>query len=287
MNESEGAVLERWMTENKKNPAQVAKSIGSYPSSISYWIDTGRIGEKYRDKLIDLGVPLKPRPKTTGHEGELLRTALHAQRDSINEIAEKMGMIGQQVTNLYTRQRLPAAFIRKLETVGIFLFNDKNNPPQQTLLEPSAEYASVNRKRVRIVHAQAYAGYLQGYNDMNYLNSLPEHEIVVDEDGDFITFEVKGDSMEPDFPDGCYVDCKELEPTLWRNLIRGRVFMFLHPDHGLQIKVLLKQVGQIATFRPINPMYNDFDVDLEKVTKLWYFHQKHDTTRDYSRYLVR
>lgn len=288
MNESEGSVLERWMIENSINKAQLAKKIGAYPSSVAYWIETGRVSDKYRDQLIAQGVPLKARPATKKHEGEMLRKYLHKQRESINEIAAKMGMVGQQITNFYSRKQLPSAFVEKLEAAGIYLFGKSAEiKPKPLVIPPSAEYATGSRKRVRIVHAQAYAGYLQGYNDMNYLSSLPEHDIVVDEDGDFITFEVKGDSMEPDFPDGCFVDCKELEPTFWRNLIRGRVFMFLHPDHGLQIKVLLKQVGQIATFRPINPMYKDFDVDLSQVTKLWYFHQKHDTTRDYSRYLVR
>lgn len=289
MNESEGSVLERWMTENGVNKAQVAKKIGAYPSSVAYWIETGRVSDKYRDLLIKEGVPLKPRPASSKHEGEMLRKYLHKQRESINEIAAKMGMVGQQITNFYSRQRLPSTFVEKLETAGIYLFGKNNKSLEQPLsIPPSAQYAPTsNRYRAKVVSAQAHAGYLQGYNDMNYLQSLPEHDIYVDEPGNYRTFEVKGDSMEPDFPAGCLVDAKLLDRVHWVKLHPGKIFLFLHDEHGLQVKLLLKQKGQVVTFRAINDWYEDFDVDLSEVRELWYFIQKHDTNRDYSRYLVR
>jgi hypothetical protein len=288
----EGAALKAWVKKKRWSDRVFAQKLGVSQPSVRYWYRSEHIPPKSRQKLADIGFPIEVgEPYTGSGDGLLLREYMQQHNIKSSDLAKRMEVSQQSITNAYHYPKFSKRFKSDIAAAGIEIFKDAlakgNKSSQQTLLDPSAEYATGSRKRVRIVHAQAYAGYLQGYNDMNYLNSLPEHEIVVDEDGDFITFEVKGDSMEPDFPDGCYVDCKELEPSLWRNLIRGRVFMFLHPDYGLQIKVLLKQDGQTATFRPINQMYKDFDVDLSQVTKLWYFHQKHDTTRDYSRYLVR
>lgn len=88
-------------------------------------------------------------------------------------------------------------------------------------------------------------------------------------------------------PDGCLVDAKQLDPTHWKKLHPGRVFVFLHREMGLQVKLLMKQTGSKCVFRCINDYYPDFEIDLTDVLEVWYFVQKHDRNRDYSRYLVR
>jgi transcriptional regulator with XRE-family HTH domain len=104
---------------------------------------------------------------------------------------------------------------------------------------------------IPLVNEYAYAGYLAGFKDSEYLEDLPKHTIVVQKQhrGHYRSFEVIGESMEnPDLPresiyDGSIVTGREVQPHLWRSRLhthRWKDFVIVHKE-GILIKRISNQ----------------------------------------------
>lgn len=74
---------------------------------------------------------------------------------------------------------------------------------------------------VPLVNQYAYAGYLCGYADAEYIETLPTIPFIVDHEahGHYIAFEVRGDSMndgtEDSYLEGDRLLCREIKRELW------------------------------------------------------------------------
>lgn len=68
-----------------------------------------------------------------------------------------------------------------------------NNTPQYNEATPIQQDVVY----IPLVNQFAYAGYLDGYTDTSYMEQLPKIPFIVDKEGhgNYIAFEVKGDSM--------------------------------------------------------------------------------------------
>ena len=68
-----------------------------------------------------------------------------------------------------------------------------NNTPQYNEATPIQQDVVY----IPLVNQFAYAGYLDGYTDASYMEQLPKIPFIVDKEGhgNYIAFEVKGDSM--------------------------------------------------------------------------------------------
>ena len=100
------------------------------------------------------------------------------------------------------------------------------------------------RAGVPLVSQYAYAGYLGGYGDPEYVEQLPTIDFTPDREmtGNWLAFEVKGDSMDDgskeSYVEGEIVICREVEREYWRDsrlFINKRDFVILH-EEGILIK---------------------------------------------------
>lgn len=137
---------------------------------------------------------------------------------------------------------------------------------------------------VPFVHKYAYAGYLSGFGDPEYLEELPTIPWVVDNPpkGNYITLEVKGDSMDDgsiySYPDGCQVLCRELQRQHWVNKLHIDQwdFVIVHRDDGILLKRIIShdvENGNI-TLKSLNDLYEDFTVSLNDVEQIFNVVQK-------------
>lgn len=100
---------------------------------------------------------------------------------------------------------------------------------------------------VPLVNQYAYAGYLCGYADAEYIESLPTIPFIVDQEahGKYMAFEVKGDSMD-DGTDEAYKEgdrllCREIYQQYWAESklhIRKWDFVIVHKE-GILIKRII------------------------------------------------
>lgn len=134
--------------------------------------------------------------------------------------------------------------------------------------------------RAPLVSQFAYAGYLRGFSDHEYLESQPVYFSTRKyENGNYVAFEIRGDSMrdgtEMSICDGDIVLCRELHRDYWKEgLFTPKVFIILHKNEGITCKEVTKhdrETGEITCHSWNNgPEYADFKVNLKDVMQLFY-----------------
>lgn len=84
--------------------------------------------------------------------------------------------------------------------------------------------------KTKLVTQKAHLGYLTGWGDEEYIDTLPEHEIIVDHPvtGTYITFEAEGDSMDDgtkeSIEDGDLVTGRKIPRSNWGNKLAFKKF---------------------------------------------------------------
>lgn len=130
-----------------------------------------------------------------------------------------------------------------------------------------------------LVSQYAYAGYLSGFADPEYMETLPKVPMFVDHEskGKYVVFEVRGDSMEEDSRDGIFegdrLYCRLIKKDLWgyKLHIKQWDFVIVHETDGILIKRITAhnvESGDI-TIHSLNPQYPDKVLNLREVSQLF------------------
>lgn len=136
----------------------------------------------------------------------------------------------------------------------------------------------LNYMNVPVVHIKARCGYLAGYADEGYIDSLPTMPVIVDKTyhGRYMIFEAEGDSMDDgtrnSICDGDKLLCREVRRDLWlpKLHINDWYFVIVHRTEGISIKQITAQDenGNI-TCHSLNDMFNDYTVNLDDVAEIY------------------
>lgn len=138
------------------------------------------------------------------------------------------------------------------------------------------------RLKVKKVDHKAFAGYLAGWADPVYIESLPFTIVTVKEfhSGEYRSFEVSGDSMDYEgkraIEDGDHVIGRRIERDLWTSKLhikQWREWVIVH-DEGIVVKHIVKHDVDLGliTCRSYNEdkiAYPDFDLNLDEVYELY------------------
>lgn len=133
---------------------------------------------------------------------------------------------------------------------------------------------------VPLVNQYAHAGYMAGYADVEYIESLPKIPWVVDHEykGKYVSFEVRGDSMDDglkhSYEQGDVVLCREIHPEYWKCKLHIRTwdaFVIVHRTDGIVLKQIIDQDVENGTItvHSFNPIYEDYTIDLREVAQLF------------------
>lgn len=130
-----------------------------------------------------------------------------------------------------------------------------------------------------LVSQYAYAGYLSGYADEEYIEGLPVVPFFADHEakGNYVAFEVRGDSMDDGtdegYMEGDRVLGREISPDLWANSklhIRKWDFIIVHTEGILIKRIIAHDVEKhLITIHSLNDMYEDKVLDLKDVRKIF------------------
>lgn len=181
--------------------------------------------------------------------------------------------IGMDVINKITAN-IPNTDINWLITgEGSMLKSDKQ---KEEVREIDPEYMEVE-----LISKYAYAGYLTGYGDMEYLEMLPKVKVIVDRmvRGNYKCFEVKGDSMVDgsfeSWLDGDIVLGREVKRELWlpKLHINKCDFIIVHKD-GILLKRIISQDNNngTITIHSLNPdksTYPDEEIYIDDVMQIF------------------
>ena len=97
-----------------------------------------------------------------------------------------------------------------------------------------------NEENVVYVPIKARAGYLDGYGDPEYIETLPSFNMPQLNNGTYRCFEVHGNSMVRTFFDGDLVFGKYVEDL--RDIKDGRVYVIVSKNDGIVLKRVINRI---------------------------------------------
>lgn len=202
---------------------------------------------------------------------EILKIIKYKDNLNQSEIAQEIGVSKQYLSDtLNERYPFNDELKQKLYERFTYLSTDKSE------VKPFIPRA---RAGVPLVSQYAYAGYLGGYGDPEYVEQLPTIDFTPDREmtGNWLAFEVKGDSMDDgskeSYVEGEIVICREVEREYWRDsrlFINKRDFVIVH-EEGILIKRIAEHNLQqhTITIHSLNPMYPDRTLRLDQVKQIF------------------
>lgn len=131
---------------------------------------------------------------------------------------------------------------------------------------------------VKLVTISARAGYSESYYSEQYLNDMPVVLIEADKEykGNYLAFEVDGDSMEPEYCKGDIVICRELKRDLWQYKLHFNDwdFVIAHGTKGIMLKEIVShdtESGEIVchSLNHEEGRNQDFTLNLKEVAFLY------------------
>ena len=194
-----------------------------------------------------------------------------------SQMADRLGVTLRTYQNYEQKGEMPPNMKKLLE------YEIKDT---QVANEPQISYANISRPNgakelnVPLVHQYAYAGYMSGYADDEYLSELPTVPFIVESKvfkGNYLAFEVKGDSMDnrgiEAYPERSIVLAREIPRHHWQNKLHIRQwdFIIVHQSEG----ILLKRIKEHDTengnllLHSLNDLYEDFEINIRDVVKIF------------------
>jgi phage repressor protein C with HTH and peptisase S24 domain len=217
------------------------------------------------------------------NEGLQLRKYLRDANISQESFAETLGMTRQGLGVHLRKTELSLDFKAKLLSNGVDIFANVN--ADNTKLSSSISNArAVDMTKMTVMYVplvtkHAYAGYLSGFGDDEYISSLTTIPMIDDKEykGNYLAFEVKGDSMDNDTKDsyeqGDIVICRELAQTHWHSKLHifKYDFVIVTRTEGILIKRIVDHdtTAGILTLHSLNSMYDDQRVSLNDVAQIF------------------
>lgn len=235
------------------NQAEFARIMEEKPQTINGWLKRNN-GNGVLKKILAKFPMVSPSWLLVG-EGEMLNKPT-------NELTKKSEDIMQTEEYILLQNKFNA-----------LLHDFKELKNQAEPLNPNAIIY------VPLVNQYAYAGYLNGYQNETYMNTLPTIPFIADHEarGNYIAFEVKGDSMndgtEDSYLEGDRLLCREIPFHLWKDSrlhIKKWDFVIVH-EEGIIVKRIIEHdvENRTITVHSLNDLYPDRVIDLAEVKQIF------------------
>jgi len=129
-----------------------------------------------------------------------------------------------------------------------------------------------DEENVVYVPVKARAGYLDGYGDSEYIETLPTFHMPHLTNGTYRCFEVQGNSMFSTFADGDLVFGQYVEDL--KDIKNGRVYVIVSKNDGIVLKRIINNIedkGQlILKSDNTNGNYPTYTINAEDIMEVWH-----------------
>ncbi|WP_452225419.1 XRE family transcriptional regulator [Lacinutrix chionoecetis] len=171
-----------------------------------------------------------------------------------------------------------AAIINAFDINPDYLFG-KSKIMLKTDIKNSQTYSGIpqvisvgqdEQENIVFVPVKARAGYLDGYGDPDFIETLPTFRIPHLQNGSYRCFEVKGNSMANTFFDNNLVFGDYVEDL---NTIKdGKVYVIVTKNDGVVLKRVYNTTKNRITLKSDNQdgNYPDIVLDTEDIVEIWY-----------------
>ena len=127
---------------------------------------------------------------------------------------------------------------------------------------------TLGNNSIEIVPQKASMGYLSGYSDPEYIESLQRISLPFLVNGKYRAFPARGDSMPP-FKDGSYIIGKYVENT--EELKPNKTYVFVTLNDGISYKRYKARNEKSVTVASDNSFYHPYDIPLGEIVEIWQY----------------
>lgn len=130
---------------------------------------------------------------------------------------------------------------------------------------------SENRENIELVPLKARAGYTAGYNDTEFISSLPVFQLpFLSNNKKYRAFQIEGDSMLP-IPSGSYVIGEYV--LNWNEIKNGQAYIIVTEEDGAVFKMASNQIQnkQTVQLSSLNKLYEPYEVHVGQIREVWKF----------------
>lgn len=130
---------------------------------------------------------------------------------------------------------------------------------------------SKNRENIEIVPIKAKAGYMAGYGNPEFIETLQTFQLPVITGGrKFRMFQIEGDSMLP-CTDKSFVIAEYIED--WNEIKLNDPCIVLTKDDGIVFKQIKNNIknNRSVTLHSTNPSFSDYNVHVSEILEIWKF----------------
>lgn len=125
------------------------------------------------------------------------------------------------------------------------------------------------RGNIELVDTKAEAGYLESFQDPEYIRDLPKIHFPNIPDGTYRGFEINGDSMLP-MESGSIVICRYIEQI--KNIKADKTYIIASKNDGLVYKrVKPNTEKKTITLISDNELYTPYNIAFEEVAEIWQY----------------
>lgn len=121
---------------------------------------------------------------------------------------------------------------------------------------------------IEIIPQKASMGYLSGYSDPEYIESLQRISLPFLTNGKYRAFPAQGDSMPP-FKDGSYIIGKYVEDL--EDLKKDKSYIFVTLNDGISYKRLKSKNEKSIEVAADNSFYKPYEIPLSEIVEIWQY----------------
>ncbi|SEQ79138.1 Helix-turn-helix [Epilithonimonas lactis] len=141
-----------------------------------------------------------------------------------------------------------------------------NLPNNRTLIPISVD--NLGNNQIEIIPQKASMGYLNGYADPEYIESLQTISLPFLRNGKFRAFPAQGDSMPP-YKDGTYIVGKYIEDL--SELKTDKTYIFITTNDGVTYKRFQFHEANGICVKSDNSFYEPYKIPLAEIKEIWEF----------------
>ena len=130
---------------------------------------------------------------------------------------------------------------------------------------------SQNEDNIEFVPIKAVAGYVEGYGDLEFIETLPVFQVpFLHKDKKYRVFPIQGESMLP-LKEGSYVFAEYIED--WKNVKNGTICVIVTKDEGIVLKKVFNYLDDknLLVLKSTNERFAPYPVMGEDINELWKF----------------
>lgn len=162
-------------------------------------------------------------------------------------------------------------------SVDTLITKDVSAIPDEELHQPKEGSAKVlaitvdqeDNENIELIPQKASAGYLNGYADPSYIESLPRFQLpFLPNNATYRAFEISGDSMLPIQP-GTIIIGEYLEHV--NHIRNGKTYVLLSREEGVVYKRVFNYVEESGKLFLVsdNQSYSPYQIDAADVIEVW------------------